>query len=629
MSLVASALSTILLDGFAYAMVLFLISAGLSLTMGLMGFANLAHTAFAMAGGYVSALLVNRLGVPFLATLPIAFVVVAVVGIAVERLLYRPLYRAPELDQVLMTFGLVLMTVSVATYIAGPLPPVIKVPSYLSGQIDLGFREFPTYRLFLIGVGVVLSILLWAGLDRTRFGASIRAAVDNRRMAYSVGINVDRLFMIAFALGSGIAALGGALGNELLPLSPTYALEYLVIILIVVAVGGMGSLKGTFVAAIVVGMLDTAGKYLMPETGAFTIYIVTLAVLLARPSGLFGRPAAPSAAPAAAYAQKPPAAPRWHLADALPWVIGLAAFFLLDRNLSLGTQILIAILFALSLDLVMGYAGILTIGQAAFFGVGGYASGMLSAHLGIPDPLLGLLAGAAMGAIVGFLSGWIVLRTQGLALLMLTLAVTQMLYEGAAKTIWLTGGHDGLQGVTRGPLFGVIAFDFPGRTMYLYALAVLFLAFLFVRRLTYSQFGLSLHGIRENAARMMAIGSAVHLRRVVVYTIAAALAGIAGALASQAIRIASLDMINFERSAIVLVMLVLGGIGNLYGAFLGAAVYMTFENYVAKANPQYWYFWVGLFLILRTLYLPRGLYGLCVDGLRRLRTLVPAMATKG
>ena len=628
MNLVASALSSIVLDGFAYAMVLFLISAGLSLTMGLMGFANLAHTAFAMAGGYVSAMLVNRLGVPFLATLPIAFVVVALVGIVVERLLYRPLYRAPELDQVLMTFGLVLMTVSIATYIAGPLSPAIKVPAYLSGQVDIGFREFPTYRLFLIVFGVVLSILLWAGLDRTRFGASIRAAVDNRKMASSVGINVDRLFMIAFALGSGIAALGGALGNELLPLSPTYALEYLVIILIVVAVGGMGSLKGTFVAAIVIGMLDTAGRYLLPQTGAFTIYIVTLAVLLIRPSGLFGRPAAPASAPAPGHAQKPHSTGRWRITEALPWVIGLAAFFLLDRNLSLGTQILIAILFALSLDLVMGYAGILTIGQAAFFGVGGYASGMLSAHLGIADPLLGLLAGAVLGACVGFLSGWVVLRTQGLALLMLTLAVTQMLHEGAAKAIGLTGGHDGLQGVTRGPLFGVIAFDFPGKTMYLYTLAVLFLAFLFVRRLTYSQFGLSLHGIRENAGRMMAVGSAVHLRRVVVYTIAAALAGVAGALSSQAIRLSSLDMINFERSAIVLVMLVLGGVGNLYGAFLGAAVYTTFENYVAKANPEYWYFWVGLFLILRTLYLPRGLYGLCVDGVRRLRALVPAAATK-
>jgi len=606
-SFVVSAGTTILFDGFAFAMVLFLISAGLSLTMGLMGFANLAHTAFAMAGGYISVALVSRLGVPFLATLPLAFSIVAISSIAFERLLYRPLYRASELDQVLMTFGLVLMSVSVATYLAGPLPPTTKIPEYLSGRVDLGFREVPTYRLFLIVFGIVLSALLWFGLDRTQFGASIRAAVDNRRMAQSVGINVDRLFMIAFALGSGIAALGGALGNELLPLSPTYALEYLVIILIVVAVGGLGSLKGTFVASVLIGVIDTAGKYFFPEIGGFFIYIVTLAVLLVRPSGLFGRAAVQTAF---AGNQERPGWDRFRLIELLPWVIAVAAFFLLDRNLSLATQIIIAIIFALSLDLVMGYAGILTIGQAAFFGIGAYASGILSSRYGISDPLFGLLAGGLCGAIAGFLSGWIVLRTQGIALLMLTLAVTQMLHYAVAKATWLTGGHDGLQGVQRAPLLGFIIFDFTGRTMYWYALAVLVIVFFFARGLTRSQFGLSLHGIRENAARMSAIGSAVHLRLAVIYTVGAAMAGVAGALLSQSSRIASLDMIGFERSAIVVVMLILGGLGHLYGAFLGAGIYVAFEHFVAKAYPEYWYFWVGLFLILRTLFVPAGLYGL-------------------
>ena len=210
------------------------------------------------------------------------------------------------------------------------------------------------------------------------------------------------------------------------------------------------------------------------------------------------------------------------------------------------------------------------------------------------------------------------LRTQGIALLMLTLAVTQMLHEVVAKASWLTGGHDGLQGVQRGPLFGAIRFDFAGTTMYWYAVAVLLGLFIVARLLTRSQFGLSLHGIRENAARMTAIGSAVHLRLVVVYTIAAAMAGIAGALLSQSSRIASLDMISFERSAIVVVMLILGGLGHLYGAFLGAGVYIAFEHFVAKAYPEFWYFWVGLFLIVRTLFIPHGLYGLAVTTLPRI-----------
>lgn len=606
-----NAASTILLDGFAFAIVLFLISAGLSLTMGLMGFANLAHTAFAMAGGYISAALGNQFGVPFLATLPIAFVTVAIASVAFERVLYRPLYQASELDQVLMTFGLILMSVAVAIYFFGPLPPTTRIPHFLSGQVSLGFRDFPTYRLFLIGVGLALSLALWIGLERTQFGRSIRASVDNRKMAESVGINVDRLFVMAFALGSGLAALGGALGNQLLPLSPTYAFEYLVIVLIVVSVGGMGSLKGTFVAALLIGIVDTAGKYLLPDVGGFVVYLLTLAVLLVRPQGLFGVQA--SAAHASASLAGPGPQRRWGVLDVLPWLVAISLYFLMGNNLSFLTHILIAILFVISLDLVMGYAGVLTIGQAAFFGLGAYASGILSARYGISDPILGLLFGAALAAIGGFLSGWVLLRTRGLALLMLTLAVTQMLHEATAKTIWLTGGHDGLLGVQRAPLFGFVSFDFTGKTMFWYALGVLFIVFVLARRLVQSQFGIALQGIRENPTRMTAIGSSVHLRLVVVYTIAAAFAGMAGALTSQATRLASLDMISFERSASAIVMLILGGLGTLYGAFIGPAVYISFEHYLARLSPEYWYFWVGMFLILRTLLLPSGLYGFILD----------------
>lgn len=609
MNLITGAASTILLDGFAFAMVLFLISAGLSLTMGLMGFANLAHTAFAMAGGYLSALLVSSFGVPFLVTLPIVFVAVAVASVAFERVLYRPLYQASELDQVLMTFGLVLMSVSAAAFFFGPLPPTTKIPAFLSGQVSLGFREFPIYRLFLVAIGICLSVLLWIGLERTRFGAAIRASVDNRKMAQSIGINVDRLFILAFALGSGIAALGGALGNELLPLSPTYSLEYLVIVLIVVAVGGMGSLKGTFVAAVLIGILDTAGKYILPDVGGFIIYLVTLVVLLFRPNGLFGRSVAPTAHRAPTLREQSDQQ-GFRFAEAIPWIMAIAIFFIFDRNLSFATQILIAIMFALSLDLVTGYAGILTIGQAAFFGVGAYTSGILSARYGVTDPLTGLAAAVLMASAIGFASGWILLRTHGLALLMLTLAVTQILHEVAAKAIWLTGGHDGLQGVQRSPLFGMISFDFTGKTMYWYALGILLLVFLGSRRLVRSQFGLALQGIRENATRMTTIGSSVHLRLVVIYTIAAGLTGLAGALASQATRLASLDMISFERSAMALIMLIVGGLGSLYGAFVGAAAYLLLEQWFAKAYPEYWYFWIGLFLILRTLLLPAGLYDL-------------------
>jgi branched-chain amino acid transport system permease protein len=284
-----SAAISIGFHGIAFAMVLYLISVGLSVTMGLMGFVNLAHGVFAMLGGYVMTSLMSRLGVPFAVALGLAAVATALASVVVERVLYRPLYGGDELDQVLLTMGLIFMSVAGATYFWGPLQQPMRLPTWLSGQIDLGFRSFPAYRSFLILCGAALVTALWLGLERTRFGVQIRAAVDNLRMAQSVGINTSRLFTLTFALGSGLAGLGGALGADLLAISPSYALENLVYFLIVVAVGGLGSIRGPFIAALLIGIADTGFKYLLPELGAFFIYALTMAILLWRPRGLFGR----------------------------------------------------------------------------------------------------------------------------------------------------------------------------------------------------------------------------------------------------------------------------------------------------------------------------------------------------
>jgi len=280
---------SIAFHGLALAMVLYLISVGLSVTMGLMGFVNLAHGAFAMAGGYAMTTLMNRCGVPFGLALAAAALVGVLAGILLERLLYRRLYGGDELDQVLMTMGLIFMTVGAATYFWGPVAQPIYPPDLISGQIRLGGRDFPTYRSFLIACGVVLVTALWLALERTRFGAKVRAAVDNLRMAQSIGINTSRLFAATFALGSALAALGGALGADFLPIVPGYALGNLVLFLIVVAVGGLGSIRGPFVAALLVGTSVTAFAYIAPELGAFFIYALTMAILLWKPRGLFGR----------------------------------------------------------------------------------------------------------------------------------------------------------------------------------------------------------------------------------------------------------------------------------------------------------------------------------------------------
>ncbi len=280
---------SIVFDGLAYAMILFIISVGLSITMGLMGFVNLAHGVFAMAGGYATVAIMTQFGIGFIPALLCAGVAIGIASLVLERTLYAPLYKAGELDQLLLSIGLVFMASGAFTYFFGPDPVSVQLPNYLRGQIDLGVRSFPTYRVFMIAVGIAMALVLWLGLERTLLGAQIRAAVDNRPMAEAVGINVGLLFKLTFALGSGIAAIGGGLAIDILGLTPNFAIQYLVLFLIVVAVGGLGTIRGTFVAALALGIIDNAGKYLWPEGGAFFIYAVAIAILLWRPAGILGR----------------------------------------------------------------------------------------------------------------------------------------------------------------------------------------------------------------------------------------------------------------------------------------------------------------------------------------------------
>ena len=289
METILPATVSILFHGLAFAMVLYIVSVGLSLTMGLMGFVNLAHGAFAMLGGYVTVLLMNNYQTPFGLALAAAFIGVALISAILERTLYARLYGASELEQVLFSIGLIFMAGAVLRKLFGPIALPVHLPALLSGQIDLGFRAVPLYRAFLIVAGFSLIILLWLGIERTNFGARLRAAVDNRRMAESIGIDTSMLFTATFALGSGLAALGGGLGADILAIYPGYAVEYLVYFLIVVSVGGMGSIRGPFAAALLLGIGDTACKYLLPAFGAFFIYIAMIAVLMWRPAGLFGR----------------------------------------------------------------------------------------------------------------------------------------------------------------------------------------------------------------------------------------------------------------------------------------------------------------------------------------------------
>ena len=280
---------TILFDGIAYGMLLFVLASGLAVTLGLMNFINLAHGAFAMAGGYSAVLLVNRFGWPFAAALPLAFILPALAGLALERTLYRHVYARPHLDQVLFTIGLTFMSVAATDYLMGSQQVFVQLPKGLEGQFDAGGVGIGKYRLMIIVVCGILTVALQYALSRTRFGSRLRAAVDDRRTALGMGIHVNTVFAVTFAVGSGLAGLGGALGAEILGLDPHFPLKFMIYFLIVVAVGGTSSITGPFLAALLLGIGDVAGKYYLPTLGAFVIYTIMIVVLIVRPQGLFTR----------------------------------------------------------------------------------------------------------------------------------------------------------------------------------------------------------------------------------------------------------------------------------------------------------------------------------------------------
>jgi len=280
---------TILFDGIAYGMVLFVLGCGLSVTMGLMNFVNLAHGAFAMLGGYVAVLSMQRLGLPFLASLPLAFFATALVGVVLERLIYRPMYSKSHLDQVMFSIGLVFMAVAGTDWLMGSSQQFIRLPAWLQGRFEIAGIGIGRYRLFVIAICGLLAVSLQWGFTRTRFGSRLRAAVDDARVARGLGIPVNRLFAFTFALGCGLAGLGGALGIELMGLDPIFPLKFMIYFLIVVTVGGTSSITGPFFAAMLLGVADVVGKYLVPEVGAFIIYALMVALLISRSHGLFAR----------------------------------------------------------------------------------------------------------------------------------------------------------------------------------------------------------------------------------------------------------------------------------------------------------------------------------------------------
>jgi branched-chain amino acid transport system permease protein len=317
---------------------------------------------------------------------------------------------------------------------------------------------------------------------------------------------------------------------------------------------------------------------------------------------------------------------RWRWYEPIFWLGAIAWYFLLPTYLPLGTQILAAALFALSLDLILGYGGIVSLGHTTFFGIGAYAAGLLARH-GWQEPISCLVAAGLLAAFAGWICSFVIVRVQGIALLLVTLGINLVLYEAANKAYKITGGADGLQGIEFSPVLGIFHFDMYGRTAYFYTLAVVFLVFLVARRIVYSPFGLALRGMRENWKRMPALGAGLRHHGALIFVLSAAIAGIAGALLAESVQFVALDSLGVQRSVDVLTMLIVGGTGVLYGSFVGATVYMVVRDQLADLNPAYWYFWIGLILVLVVLFTRNGIVGTLADAaawLQRKRGADPA-----
>src|ERR1044071_2811985 len=491
-----------LLNGLVYGVLLFLMAAGLSLIFGLMNVVSLAHGSFFMLGAYVGMSIFRATGSFWLALL-LAPVPVIVAGAIIERLFMRPLYRRGHMDQVLLTFGFTFVFLDLVQTVWGRTVLRLPAPEALQGTVQIGAGVFSAYRLFLIAFGVAIAFLLWLFLERSRIGAMVRAGVDDAQMASGLGGNIPALFSGMFGFGVALAAIGGVAAGPILSLYPGMDTEILIPAFIVIVIGGLGSLRGAFAGSLLIGIADTFGKAYMPSLALFLIYLAMILVLLVRPQGLFGIKYVD--APPAAVATRPvPATTRTRVAGLVALAVLLALpFAVSDYARSLIAEIFIFAIFAMSLDLLLGFTGLMSLGHAAFFGLGAYAVGVLGNMFGI-NAWIGVGAGICLAALAAGLIGWFCVRTGGVTFLMLTLAFSQLVFSVALKWRDVTGGSDGLAIAEKPGFFG---FDLSSSlVMYFMALAFFVLIFAGLRRLINAPLGRVFVGIRENEPRMLAVG---------------------------------------------------------------------------------------------------------------------------
>jgi len=593
-----------LLNGLVYGVLLFLMAAGLSLIFGLMNVVSLAHGSFFMLGAFLGWSIYQATG-SFWAALVLAPIPVVALGVLMELIFLRPLYARGHMNQVLLTFGFTFVFYDLVQTIWGRVMLRLPAPESLSGTLHIGLGVFSAYRLFLIGFGFAIALLLWLALERSRIGAMVRAGVDDAAMAAGLGGNIPALFSGIFGFGVALAGLGGIAAGPILGLYPGMDTDILIPSFIVIVIGGMGSLRGAFVGSLLIGIADTFGKAYFQSIALFLIYLAMVLVLLIRPQGLFGI-THPEAAPSAVARVGLPTTAATRIAEALVLAVLIALpFALSDYPRALIAEIFIFAIFAMSLDLILGFTGLMSLGHAAFFGLGAYAVAVLGAQFAI-NAWIGVAAGVLLAAGGAAVIGFFCVRTAGIPFLMLTLAFSQLIFSVALKWRDVTGGSDGLALATQPSFFGLSL----SRSLVMYFMTLIFFAAVYVvlRRLINAPLGHVFIGIRENEPRMAAIGYPTRAYKLLAFTIAGAFAGLAGGLYAIFNGFISSDAMYWTASGDILIMTMLGGAGTLIGPAIGAGAFLLMKN-VVSSYSEHWLAIIGAAFIGCVMYFPGGIWG--------------------
>jgi branched-chain amino acid transport system permease protein len=614
---------SVLVIGLSFGLVLFLLAAGMTLTMGLMRIVNMAHGALYMFAAFFGVWVVSHTHNFTLGVIAGA-VCGGVLGVLIEMGFLRRLYKQPA-DQVLLTIGLIYVFTNVAQWLWGAFPMSSPVPAILSGSVPVGSVELPVFRLFIIGFGLIMAVLLWLFQDKTKVGARVRAGMDSREVAGSLGINLKLLFTGIFALGSLVAGLTGLLGGSLTGVNLGIGWDALLFSLIVVVIGGTGSIQGALLGGVLIGLLNSFGTAYFPAYSQFIIYAALIIILIIRPAGLLGRKidtnrAVDSLEKAAALKKRGPSRAqkpsdtgvikrdlRGHVHKWVPYLLVLAVLVIVPLLVGTYTQgmivkVLIFALFAMSLDMIMGYSGLVSFGHAAYFGLAGYVVGILSVRYGIASFWIILPVVIILTCVLAMFIGYFALRVTGVYFLLVTMAFGQLLFVVATKWYSLTGGTDGLAGIPR-PDFG---FDVNWTTgkYYYFVLGVFVICYYVLYRVVHSSFGRTLVGVRENEGRMRSLGYNTWALKYVGIIIAGIFAGIAGLLFAYFYRAMVPSNFALEASSLPMLMVIMGGAATLWGPALGAAVIILVQQYA------------GIYLVDRWPLILGGIFVLCVMFLR-------------